>query len=94
MVTIQGKCYICSIELVLNIYIPSKQNFLKSGRAQLRVRNTGFTITTCDNPPRCQGTWQIIHIRKYGGSDSFRFQTGTSLSLFVVCTCMFNMGLG
>ena len=65
-----------SIELVLNIYIPTKQNNLKSGRAQLRIRNTGFTITTCDSPPRCQGTWQIIHIRKYGGSESFRFQTG------------------
>ena len=64
------------LELVLNIYVPTKQNNLKSGRAQLRIRNTGFTITTCDNPPRCQGTWQIIHIRKYGGSESFRFQTG------------------
>lgn len=64
-------------ELVLNVNIPFKQHILKSGRAQLRVRNTGFTITTCDNPPRSQGSWQIIHIRKYGGSDSFRFQTGS-----------------
>ncbi len=67
---------LCFLELVLNIYIPTKQNNLKSGRALLRIRNTGFTITTCDSPPRCQGTWQIIHIRKYGGSESFRFQTG------------------
>ena len=22
------------------------------------------------------GTWQIIHIRKFGGTESFRFQTG------------------
>ncbi len=65
------------LELVININIPVKQHLLKTGKATLRIRNTGFTITTCDNPPRCQGTWHIIHIRKYGGSELFRFQTGT-----------------
>ena len=85
-------CFMFVLELVLNISIPTRQNMLKAGRAQLRVRNTGFTITTCDNPPRCQGTWQIIHIRKYGGSDSFRFQTGiyvTVYSQWIVCMVYF-----
>ena len=49
---------------------------LKPGKAQMRIRNTGFTITTADTPPKCQGSWQILHIRKFGGSDSFRFETG------------------
>lgn len=63
-------------ELVINISVPQKQHLLKAGKAFLRIRNTGFTITTNDNPPRCQGTWQIIHVRKYGGSGLFRFETG------------------
>lgn len=49
---------------------------LKAGKAQLRIRNTGFTITSTDTPPKCQGSWQILHIRKFGGSDAFRFETG------------------
>ena len=65
-----------STELVLYISIPFKQNVLRAGKAQLRIRNLGFTITTCDSPPRTQGSWQIIHIRKYGGSDFFKFETG------------------
>ena len=61
---------------MINISIPTKQNMLKAGKAQLRIRNTGFTITSTDTPPKCQGSWQILHIRKFGGSDAFRFETG------------------
>ena len=64
-------------ELTFGIVIPQKQGQLKSGRGVLRIRNTGFTITTSDSPPRCLGTWQITHIRKFGGTGSFKFQTGT-----------------
>ncbi len=60
----------------MNVEVPYKQKSLKSGKAQMRVRNTGFTITSLDAPPRCMGSWQILHIRKFGGSDSFRFETG------------------
>jgi hypothetical protein len=70
------------LELVVNVNIPAKQHMLKAGKGFLRIRNTGFSITTCESPPRCQGTWHIIHIRKYGGTDMFRFQTG-------VCVCMY-----
>ena len=66
-------------ELTFGIVIAQKQGQLKSGRGVLRIRNTGFTITTSDSPPRCMGTWQITHIRKFGGSSSFKFQTGESL---------------
>lgn len=69
-------CFVVVLELVVSINVPVKQHSLKAGKGALRIRNTGFTITTCDNPPRCQGTWHIIHIRKYGGTDLFRFQTG------------------
>ena len=85
-------------ELTFSIVIPQKQGQLKSGRGVLRIRNTGFTITTCDNPPRCMGTWQIIHIRKFGGSEAFKFQTGGGLMgteswgwvLNVVRLCVFS----
>ena len=80
------------LELLIAIQIPTKQPLLRVGKAILRIRNTGFTITTCENPPRCQGTWQIIHIRKYGGSDIFRFQTGKKIEIgylrsTVLCIC-------
>ncbi|CAI8029348.1 Protein Dok-7, partial [Geodia barretti] len=64
-------------ELTFGIVIPQRHGQLKSGRGVLRIRNTGFTITTSDSPPRCMGTWQITHIRKFGGSSSFKFQTGS-----------------
>ncbi len=76
MNTYTNLLYILYLELLVNINVPSKQPLLRMGKAVLRIRNTGFTISTCENPPRCQGTWQIIHIRKYGGTDIFRFQTG------------------
>ena len=55
---------------------------LKAGKAQLRIRNTGFTITSTDAPPKCQGSWQILHIRKFGGSDAFRFETGMFIAYY------------
>ena len=70
-----------SAELVMNISVPHKQNVLKAGRGQIRIRNTGFTITTNDCPPKCQCTWQILHIRKFGGSETFRFETGEATIL-------------
>lgn len=72
------------LELVVNITVPMKQQSLKAGKGFLRIRNTGFTITTFDNPPRCQGTWHIIHIRKYGGTELFRFQTGMYVCVFSI----------
>lgn len=54
---------------------------LKPGRGQIRIRNTGFTITNSEVPPRCQGSWQILHIRKFGGSEQFRFETGKEINI-------------
>ena len=71
-------------ELILNIAVPYKQNVLKAGRGQIRIRNTGFTITTNEVPPKCQGSWQMLHIRKFGYSDQFRFETGNKLYINII----------
>ena len=79
--TFSSLLIILSTEMVMNIEIPYKQKSLKAGKAQMRIRNTGFTITSLDGPPKCMGSWQILHIRKFGGSDSFRFETGNPINL-------------
>jgi hypothetical protein len=50
---------------------------LRPGKGHIRVRNSGFTITNAEVPPKCQGSWQILHIRKFGGNELFRFETGS-----------------
>ena len=74
-------CYVLLLlELVINVEVPHKQKFLKSGKAQMRIRNTGFTITSLDAPPKCMGTWLILHVRKFGGGDAFKFETGNFIT--------------
>ncbi|XP_065183848.1 protein Dok-7-like [Sycon ciliatum] len=63
-------------EWKFDVRVLATQNIVPAGDAIMRFYPRFFSLTN-GSPPVCLGLWQHNHLRRYGGSQGFSFESGS-----------------
>ena len=67
---------LCAAEWTFSVRVLATQNIVPTGEAMMRFYPRFFSLTN-GTPPVCLGLWQHNHLRRYGGSQGFSFESGS-----------------